>query len=154
MSASNKTGILGLNLWEATDRPKRSDFVNDNTIIEDMLGTHIQNNNIHLSEEQKTKLDQPNYIYQYVGNDSQSRDITLPFEPSLVIIFKKGEPVMAYNSTGYSVVNYACATQAGDGGGCSLSGTTLTVSQSTQAADGVFYNFNKQYAQYIAVLFR
>lgn len=154
MSASNTTNILGLNLWQPTDRPKRSDFVNDNTIIENTLGTHIQNNNIHLTAEQKTKLDQLNYVYQYAGNNAESREITLPFAPSALIVFKKGEPVMTYNNNGYSVINFACAATAGDGSGCTLSGTTLTVKQSTQATNGVYYNLNKQYAQYLVVLFR
>ena len=36
MSSTNKTS-LGLNLWEASDKPVRQDFVNDNTIIDEKI---------------------------------------------------------------------------------------------------------------------
>ena len=42
MSSTNKTS-LGLNLWEASDKPVRQDFVNDNTIIDEKI-TKINSN--------------------------------------------------------------------------------------------------------------
>ncbi|MEY8357226.1 hypothetical protein AALB39_28330 [Lachnospiraceae bacterium 54-53] len=36
MSSTNKTS-LGLNMWEASDKPVRQDFVNDNVIIDDKI---------------------------------------------------------------------------------------------------------------------
>jgi len=36
MSSTNKTS-LGLNMWEASDKPVRQDFVNDNTIIDEKI---------------------------------------------------------------------------------------------------------------------
>jgi hypothetical protein len=42
MSSTNKTS-LGLNMWEASDKPVRQDFVNDNTIIDDKI-TQLNSN--------------------------------------------------------------------------------------------------------------
>lgn len=42
MSSTNKTS-LGLNIWEASDKPVRQDFVNDNTIIDEKI-TNINSN--------------------------------------------------------------------------------------------------------------
>lgn len=36
MSSTNKTS-LGLNMWEASDKPVRQDFINDNTIIDKQI---------------------------------------------------------------------------------------------------------------------
>jgi hypothetical protein len=36
MSSTNKTS-LGLNMWEASDKPVRQDFVNDNVILDDKI---------------------------------------------------------------------------------------------------------------------
>ena len=48
MSSTNKTS-LGLNLWEASDKPVRQDFVNDNTIIDENI-TKINSNLNNLIE--------------------------------------------------------------------------------------------------------
>ena len=58
MSSTNKTS-LGLNLWEASDKPVRQDFVNDNTIIDekitniksslDNVNSNLDNVNINLA---------------------------------------------------------------------------------------------------------
>ena len=42
MSSTNKTS-LGLNMWEASDKPVRQDFVNDNTIIDEKI-TQLNSN--------------------------------------------------------------------------------------------------------------
>ncbi|SET98331.1 hypothetical protein SAMN05443270_2409 [Lacrimispora sphenoides] len=36
MSSTNKTS-LGLNMWEASNKPVRQDFVNDNVIIDEKI---------------------------------------------------------------------------------------------------------------------
>jgi len=42
MSSTNKTA-LGLNMWEASDKPVRQDFVNDNVIIDEKI-TQLNSN--------------------------------------------------------------------------------------------------------------
>ena len=53
MSSTNKTANLGLNSWIESDRPKRTDFVSDNTIIDNVLGNHVKDNGVHLTAEEK-----------------------------------------------------------------------------------------------------
>lgn len=153
MASSSKTANLGLNNWAASDRPKRSDFVNDNSIIDSRLGGHINDANIHLSSADREKLDMATRFYQYQGNGAASRNITMPFEATFAIIYKKSDAPVEYNSAGYVRVNSAFAGQAQRAtGGAVLDGTTLTVTQSTSASQGVFYNLNSEYAQYLVFL--
>ena len=53
MAASKKSTVLGLCLWEGTDKPRRVDFVADNEAIESQLGGHIQNDNLHLNDTRR-----------------------------------------------------------------------------------------------------
>lgn len=53
MSSTNKTS-LGLNMWEASDKPVRQDFVKDNVIINDevtKLKQDIGSNNTVINEK-------------------------------------------------------------------------------------------------------
>lgn len=53
MSSTNKTS-LGLNMWEASDKPVRQDFVKDNVIIDDevtKLKQDIGSNNTVINEK-------------------------------------------------------------------------------------------------------
>ncbi|MBS5956739.1 MAG: hypothetical protein KIC73_07525 [Clostridiales bacterium] len=68
MSSTNKTS-LGLNMWEASDKPVRQDFVNDNVIIDDevtKLKQDIGSNNTVINE----KINKLNS--NFVGNISYS----------------------------------------------------------------------------------
>ncbi len=66
MSSTNKTS-LGLNMWEASDKPVRQDFVNDNTIIDeritqlnsnlDNVNSKLENVNSNLGNVAKTNTD-------------------------------------------------------------------------------------------------
>ncbi|GEM_PF-3099970 len=57
MSSTNKTS-LGLNMWEASDKPVRQDFVNDNVIIDEKVSKLEQNfsNENVIIDEKITKL--------------------------------------------------------------------------------------------------
>ncbi|MBE5982571.1 MAG: hypothetical protein E7248_04625 [Paenibacillaceae bacterium] len=65
MSSTNKTS-LGLNLWEASDKPVRQDFVNDNTIIDEKItkiNSNLDNVNSNLA----------NYIpYSHIVNNGST----------------------------------------------------------------------------------
>lgn len=68
MSSTNKTS-LGLNMWEASDKPVRQDFVNDNVIIDDevtKLKQDIGSNNTVINEK-ITKLNS-NLTAKSIGN--------------------------------------------------------------------------------------
>ena len=46
MPTSHKTG-LGLNAWVGSDCPMRQDFVDDNTLLDELISTHINNQEQH-----------------------------------------------------------------------------------------------------------
>ena len=82
MAASKKSTVLGLCLWEGTDKPRRVDFVADNEAIESQLGGHIQNDNLHLNDTRRKRLDTPTEVRTYTGTGAASRTILFGFSPS------------------------------------------------------------------------
>jgi len=64
-------------------------------ISKDLLcGSHIVNEDIHVSQEQKLKLDSPFYAASYFGTGESSRTIGLAFKPSLILIIRDGMPLI------------------------------------------------------------
>ena len=59
MPTNNKTPKLKLNSWLGTDKPMRSDFVEDNTLLDTLLGGHLEDSSLHLSESDRLSLTSP-----------------------------------------------------------------------------------------------
>lgn len=156
MASSRKTPKLNLNSWTAQDKPKRVDFVEDNTIIDEKLGDHLEDTNVHLSTEDREKLNSIIYTLSYSGTGTSTRNITFPFVPSLVIVYKRFDSFTKYDSTlSCTKINGAFFSKNEPTDDCgTLSGTVLTVKQSSAVEDGIFNNLNEQYGQYVAVAFR
>lgn len=96
MSSTNKTS-LGLNMWEASDKPVRQDFINDNVIIDEKitkLKQDYSNGNVIL-DEKITKLNN-----------------NLCNEPSLGIGFLSSSNI--YVSKSYGIVSLRIAISAND----------------------------------------
>lgn len=106
MASLNKTPILGLNKWEETDKPKRIDFNNDNLQIENIVGTHLQNQKIHVTEEEKKYLQNSIYIGSYKGFGNYEYGIALDFSPKLVLIFSVSNSAL---------IGFACKTACSAG---------------------------------------
>lgn len=87
MGSSLKSTKLGLNLWRATDRPARQDFVNDNTILESVVGAHVNNSTLHVTASEKTRLEMPFATLCYTGTGSGSRVFALPKAPCWGVVF-------------------------------------------------------------------
>ena len=94
MAASKKSTVLGLCLWEGPDTPRRVDFVADNEAIESQLGGHIQNDNLHLNDTRRKRLDTPTEVRTYTGTGAASRTILFGFSPSAVIVFADDDLVI------------------------------------------------------------
>lgn len=161
MASTNKTPNLNLNSWVGTDQPTRTDFVYDNTTIDTALGGHISDSDIHVTSAQKTKISQPFIVDTIMGNGNATKTINLPFAPSLVIYYQKDYPFTGYNSSSDYTICRAGIVGLVSGFssaslGLSLSGSTLTVSQSTTtpSAGGNFINLNENGGQYGYVAFR
>ena len=61
MPTSNKTPALSLNNWLGTDKPMRSDFTEDNLILDSVIGGHLQDAVSHLSAATERNLIRPIY---------------------------------------------------------------------------------------------
>ena len=153
MASSNFTPNLHLSAWDASDRPKRADFVSDNTIIDTQLGGHIANSNIHLSTDEKERLNQPYVIMMYSGTGESQRTIPLDFHPGFIFIYKRGVPFVCYKN-GVNVVNSACGSYGqGTSVGISLTSAGVLVCES-EASDGIRVSLNENYSQYTMIVFK
>jgi len=154
MASSNYTTNLHLNAWAAGDRPKRADFVSDNNIIDNRLGGHILDDDIHLSAAQQDKLNTPFTVSIYSGNGSAERTIQLGFTPQLAIVFKRGViPAGWFDNK--NTANFAIATNGyGFSTGVSITTSGVIVRQIAQNADGICVSLNESGAQYTVIAFK
>lgn len=155
MSSNSKTPILALNSWAGSDKPKRADFNYDNEVIDTVVGGHINDTEVHLTAEERTKLNSPFYISYYIGDGINSRTINLNFTPSLVIIFAHGTPLANYDkATDHMYAFGGFATSLYSTAGIYLEENKLIVTDSTGAPTiDNFYprmNTNGYRYQYIA----
>ena len=136
MAASKKSTVLGLCLWEGTDKPRRVDFVADNEAIESQLGGHIQNDNLHLNDTRRKRLDTPTEVRTYTGTGAASRTILFGFSPSAVIVFAVDKP-FSQATTGCTKQYAGIAAGGQNSLGVTLSTAQVTVRQTqTAPSDG------------------
>ncbi len=134
MSSNSKTPLLGLNSWAGSDKPKRDDFNYDNEVIDTVVGEHINDQDLHLSTEEKEKLNAPFLISYYIGDGVNTRVLTLDFTPSLVIIFAHGVPLSTYDKETDHVYAFGgFATPLYSTAGIYIGENKLTVTESTGA---------------------
>lgn len=156
MPTNNKTSI-GLNNWLGTDKPKRSDFVQDNTLLDTLLSAHFNDTSKHLSAADRTLLEQGYVVGTYSGDGQANQDITLPFEAKLIFVFFSRKNLNVFRqSAGYNEMNFGIATNSGCSLGVFLDKATLTVSQTltTPSAGGTLVNLNVSGNTYIYIAFR
>ena len=149
MAASKKSTVLGLCLWEGTDKPRRVDFVADNEAIESQLGGHIQNDNLHLNDTRRKRLDTPTEVRTYTGTGAASRTILFGFSPSAVIVFAVDKP--------FSQATTGCIAAGGQNSlGVTLSTAQVTVLQTqTAPTDGSgMASLNESGVTYAVLAFR
>lgn len=152
MASTNTTPNLGLNRWIDSDKPKRSDFVADNDVIDNVLGTHIAASSLHLAPSEKTRVGEPFALIIAYGTGEASTELNLGFSPKLVLVFKRGAAPYEI-SEGNIKINSAILTSRGVTSGATLAGSMLTLTQSS-ASNGVIINLNENNALYVVVAFR
>lgn len=154
MATSSYTSNFGLSNWAPTDRPKREDFVSDNNIIDNVLGSHIGNIDMHLTNSEKEKALQPYTTMIYSGNGSDNRALTTEFAPKLVMVFKKDAAPVEYANSA-AVINFGTAVYGhGGSAGVGVTSTGFSVRQQSTASDGKRFSLNEDGYQYFAVIFR
>lgn len=153
LSSTNKTEYLGLSGWVHSDTPKMIDFANDNLIVDNVLGSHVNDSSMHLSEEDRALLGGSISSFLSAGNGSTSKTITLDKAPKMVQVFLKNSPPASWNSEkSCMVVNSAFVLQNGmSTGGASLTDTKLVLTESSSPSNGIMYNLNENYGQYVII---
>lgn len=121
-----------------------------------LCGSHIQNTDIHLSQEQQTFLNTPFVTGSYFGTGDSSKSIALDFEPSVVIVIAKGLPLMNVDHTNSK--NYAMAAvglQSGASLGIELTSRSFRVSNSSSSTVRNCYpQLNELGTTYFYIAFR
>lgn len=153
MASTNKTPNLRLNNWLENDKPKRADFVSDNSIIDNVLGTHINDNDLHLTLSEKSRISAPYKISLEYGTGESSTSYNPGFVPAMAVIFKVNSALQSSVSN-YAVMNFAVVTPKGSTGGASITGAALTVRQTSSAENGVLYNLNELNTAYVIIYFK
>lgn len=159
MSSTNKTEKLGLNGWIGSDIPQRNDFNRDNAIVDEIVGNHIDDRVIHVSESERKIWSNNVYTTFYFGNGDMTQTIKTgcPFEPMLAIIFANGLPTIRPHISGNESWHYfGIATPASESMGLSfINETDLQVQQSKQAYIYTDYSYlNANGVLYTVAMFR
>ncbi|MBQ9517429.1 MAG: hypothetical protein IJR60_05075 [Eubacterium sp.] len=158
MSSTNKTPYLELNNWVGSDIPKRTDFNEDNNIIDLAISRHVEDTDAHTTTAEKSKINQPFVVVPYTGNGSSSRQITITndFEPKWGIVFKVSYTPSIMDIDNRTEYNYfGVFTNVGSNIGLSLSGKKLTVQQSaTSVLGNEIRSYNENGSAYVIIAFR
>ncbi len=94
--------------------------------------SHINDEAIHLSQEQAEYLNSPMYAGQYMGRGSSSFSVDLGFRPRLVIVTADGRPMMKLDfDAKQSFAYFGLAFEEGNTCGVDLTDTGFTVTNST-----------------------
>lgn len=156
MASTQKTNYLRLNHWSGTDIPKRQDFINDNMILDQTIGSHMEDMQTHLNARDREKLNSIFFTETYVGDGAENRVITLKETPSFVILYPINYPMGKTEFQGELHLNNFGFTVQGTGSyGLSLNGATLSVKQNS-VAEYTFelYRFNQKNTAYQIIAFR
>ena len=155
MASTEYTPNLGLCKWSGSDKPKRADFVSDNSIIDSTIGSHIANTTMHVTSAERAKFTNPYSIVSYAGDGESTKEIRIENAPKLAIVVQKFYPPVTVDSSGNTLVRSAVAYYGGGNtSGITISSNKVTVSQDSQAEDGIKNCLNEAYGQYMLILFR
>lgn len=159
MSSTNKTEKLQLNRWIATDKPERTDFNRDNEIIDSVMSNHTENEDIHITPDEREKWTEYFYSGIYYGDGSSERVINTgcPFDIGFGFIFADNKPFSVVNFSQSQNRTYACFFHRGAASlGAHLGDNNrLTVKLNATANFGNEYaNLNERGVVYHYFLFR
>lgn len=155
MASTSYTPNLGLCAWDGADRPKRTDFVNDNAVIDQVLGEHINNVGMHVTSEEKKLYANPYSVLSYVGDGAATKSFPLTEVYSFAIVFQKYYPSVTFDSNQNAVSRFAIVGRLfGSSSTMSMNSTSITIKQDAAATNGVINNFNQNGGQYVMLLFK
>ena len=152
MASSNKTTHYQLNLWDGSDKPTRTDFANDNVLIDTALWMHVADIHMHLTAAEKARVGAPFEVQVLQGTNAAQRTVSFDFTPTLAICFAADEPPVK-NLSGINYINCGIAAAGfGSTGGCALGASGVILNYTNDGL--VRYNLNNSDNQYVIIAFR
>ncbi len=125
--------MTGWFLMEADFCPAQSTDENFASFLDKELlcGSHIRNNDIHVTIDDKTKWNDPFVTGIYFGTGSGSRTVNLGFTPKLVLAWASGFPSVVSDVTNGVIKNYFCMATSNSSTGIVISSTGFRATSST-----------------------
>ncbi len=118
-----------------------------------LCGSHIRNDVIHVTAEDKSKWNAPFAAGFYIGNGSSSRSLSLGFKPQLVVLMAAGKPAVTVDFTKSTCKSFmAMANESLASQGLSLTSTGFKVASETSG--NVTSDFNSAGTSYIYIAYK
>ena len=157
MASTYKTTYLQLNQWATGDRPARVDYNNDNTKIDNAVGPHINNTNIHCTAGEREVAARPVEVVSVVGNGTT--DLTVGTAPTcnVIFVFSPDKPLQETGEDGkiHCYASLWTKTPEGfvyQGGGVSIvNGQTHLYGKTVGSK---VYHLNENGVRYVVLYFR
>ncbi len=142
--------MTGWFLMEADFCPAASTDENFASFLDKELlcGSHIRNDTIHVTQEDKNKWDETFVTGFYTGSGASARTVTLGFKPSMVLVAALSRPPIIADFTNSTVKNYFTMATADAAAGVTVTANGFrtasgTVSGSSFALNeaGILYSY-------------
>ena len=161
ISSDRNTDALVLEAWidvTADFCPAASSDMNYQSFLAKtfLCATHITDENIHVTAQDKEKWDSPSVSGGYVGNGSTSRSVSLGFRPSFVTVFAAQYPPVLTdftNQRSYCYSGFAMPDYGSQGIEINSTGFKL-LSSSTYVIDACYPCLNEAGMFYRYVAFK
>lgn len=143
-------------LMEADFCPADTTGLNFHCFLDKTLlcGSHIRNNDIHVTAEDKTLWNVPYSTGTYPGTGASSRSINLGFKPRLLVLFEQGTPPVIPDFTNLKNECYfAMGTSAGCTPGLSLTSNGFSLTRNA-GQDGSTVHCNDLGKTYVYIAFK
>lgn len=113
MPSTNKTQVLSLNKWIATDHPKREDFVNDNVLIDNAIALTFKNINLSNNVITFTRFNNTTYKVNLPKLATNSENGLISYNKVKELFNEKYEPKERDINNKFSTVNGKIETNKG-----------------------------------------
>lgn len=145
--------MTGWFLMEADFCPAQSTDENFASFLDKELlcGSHIRNDEIHVTAEDKSKWNESFVTGIYIGTGSSSRSIDLGLKPNLVLVCASGYPSAAINTEG-TVLNYFGMATGNTSSGVTVSSSGFRISSGS--VTGARYALNEAGTTYVYIAFK
>ncbi len=119
MPSTHKTDYLGLNQWLGSDKPKRTDFNEDNERIDAAVQTHVLDGQLHITQEERGRWNAPFVTGGYIGDGVNGRTVTLGFRPAALMVCAADKAPFVFSAS-QTQIRCAFATGQGESKGVEL----------------------------------